>query len=172
MKQLKIINSEGATEEEIKDYKLREATRAVVVDNEGMIALLYVSKNDYYKLPGGGIESGEDKIEALKRECLEEIGCDIDVMNEVGSIVEYRKFSNLKQISYCYFAKIKGEKGIPELTENEINNGFKQVWLSYDEIKEIFSKNEAKTIEGKEYIVPRDKVFIEEVKVYLNTINK
>jgi len=72
MKQLKLINPENVSEEEIKKYLVREVGRAVVVDEDKKIALLYVSKENYYKLPGGGIEEGEDKISALKRECLED----------------------------------------------------------------------------------------------------
>ncbi len=39
---------------------------------------------------GRGIEEGEDNIEALKRECMEEIGCTITNVRELGVIEEYR----------------------------------------------------------------------------------
>ena len=97
MKTIKLINPENVSEEEVKKYRVREAGRAVVVDENGMIALLHVTKENYYKLPGGGIEDTEDKMIALKRECKEEIGCDVEVIGEVGTIVEYRKICTLKQ---------------------------------------------------------------------------
>ena len=82
MEQLLLLNPEYASEEEAAQYPVREAARAVVMDAENNVALLRVANKNYYKLPGGGIEVGEDRISALKRECLEEIGCSIEVVGE------------------------------------------------------------------------------------------
>lgn len=164
MKPLKLINPENASEEEVKNYQVREAGRAVVLDNESMVALLHVTKENYYKLPGGGLEDEEDKIIALKRECIEEIGCDIEVTNEIGTIVEYRKIFSLKQISYCYLAKIKGEKGIPDFTEKEKEGGFEVVWVGFDEAMKLVSSSKAENLEGSLYIVPRETEILSEAK--------
>jgi 8-oxo-dGTP diphosphatase len=67
MKVIKIINPENASDEEVKKFKVREAARAIVYDKDGNIAILNVSKQKYHKLPGGGIEEGEDIQSALKR---------------------------------------------------------------------------------------------------------
>ena len=40
-------------------YKERRSSRAVVLDGDGKIALLHVTKKNFYKLPGGGVEEGE-----------------------------------------------------------------------------------------------------------------
>ncbi|MEK7060014.1 MAG: NUDIX domain-containing protein [Patescibacteria group bacterium] len=167
MKQLKLINPENVFEEEVKKYSVREAGRAVVIDENNKIALLHVSKENYYKLPGGGIEEGEDKMSALKRECQEEIGCDIEVVNEIGFIVEYRKIFSLKQISYCYLAKVKGKKRTPNFTDDEKGGGFEQVWLSYNEALKVLVESKTISIEGKDYIVPRDIIFLEEARTKL-----
>lgn len=164
---IKLINPENVSEEEVKDYRIREAGRAVVIDENGMIALLHVAKESYYKLPGGGIEDTEDKIIALKRECQEEIGCDVEIIGEIGTIVEYRKIFNLKQTSYCYFAKVKGAKGIPNFTDDEKENGFEQVWLPYEQALKFLSESKATNIEGSAYIVPRDTAFLEEAKILI-----
>ncbi len=162
MKQLLLLNPEEASEEEVKNYPVREAARAIVVDEDGLIALLKVAKNGYYKLPGGGLEGSEDRIVTLQRECREEIGCNIEVISEIGSIVEYRKVFNLKQISYCYLAKVKGKKGTPSFTKEEMENGFQQAWLSYEDAKRVMSESTATNLEGSAYIVPRDIAFLEE----------
>ena len=81
--------------------------------------LFSLYKLNYYKLPGGGVEEGEDLQIALKRECKEEIGCNVEIIREVGQINEYRKMFNIKQISFCFLAKVVGGKGEPELTEGE-----------------------------------------------------
>lgn len=164
MKLIKIINPENISEEEVRSYRTREAGRAVVIDGDNKVALLHVTKEKYYKLPGGGIEEGEDKITALYRECQEEIGCDVEIIKEIGSIVEYRKIFTLKQTSYCYLAKVKGEKGNPDFTESEKEKGFEVVWLSYEEAIKVLNSSKAVSVEGCSYIVPRDIAFIEEAR--------
>lgn len=164
MKLIKLINPENVSEEEVKNYRVREAGRAVVMDDDGNVALLHVTKKSYYKLPGGGVEDTEDKMIALKRECQEEIGCDIEIIGEIGAIVQYIKIFSLKQTSYCYLAKVKGEKGKPDFTDDEKENGFEQVWLPYDEALKILSDSKATNIEGSAYIVPRDTAFLQEAK--------
>ena len=85
MEQPSIIQFENLSPEERKGYQYRKTARAVVFDENNKIALLYVSKHNYHKLPGGGAEDGEDLIVALKRECVEEIGCDIEVIEDLGA---------------------------------------------------------------------------------------
>jgi len=164
MKQILLLNPENVSEEEVETYPVREAARAIVLDSEGKVALLHVSKKNYYKLPGGGLEGNEDRQVALQRECKEEIGCEIEVLGEVGSIVEYRKIFSLKQISYCYFGNVKGEKGTPEFTGEEITDEFKEVWVSYDEALRLMRESKATDIEGSDYIVPRDIALLEAAK--------
>lgn len=161
------LNPENATNTEVKEYQLRQAARAVVFDDAGNVAILHVRNEKYYKLPGGGIESGEDTIAALKRECLEEIGCEIEVIDELGSIVEFRKMWRLQQTSYCYVAKVTGKKGEPQFTQEEIDDGFEQLWLPYPEALLRISNNRASNLEGSSYIVPRDSIFLESAERYV-----
>lgn len=161
------LNPESTTEAERMIYRTREAARAVVTDEHQNIALLYVAKDNYYKLPGGGIEQGEDPRIALDRECQEEIGCEITVTEEIGTIIEYRKFCDLIQTSYCYFAQLKGEKGRPTFTDDEIAEGFQQLWVPYSEALSLLEKNQAYNLEGREYIVPRDLCFLKAAPIHL-----
>lgn len=167
MKELAIINPENVSEEEVSTYRTREAARAVVFDADGKIALLHVIKKNYYKLPGGGLDEGEDVMTALRRECQEEIGCDVEVIGEIGSIIEYRKIFTLKQTSYCYVAKVVGEKGKPNFTGSEVEDGFKEVWLSYDDAEHALAESSATDYEGSSYIVPRDVLLLREARKFL-----
>jgi 8-oxo-dGTP diphosphatase len=109
-------------------YYVRRAARAVVSDENGAIALLHVSRHSYYKLPGGGIDGDETPLQALDREMLEEIGCRVTVTGEIGTVVEQRYVNNMTQTSYCFRAKVVGEKGQPDFTEKELAGGFEIVW--------------------------------------------
>ena len=107
---IKLINVENVSEEEAAKYKTREAARAIVFDDDNLIALLHATKNFYYKLPGGGIEAGETKEDALKRECKEEIGCNVEIIKELGSTVEYRKKHGIKTSFLLLHCKISRRK--------------------------------------------------------------
>lgn len=110
MKVIKTLNPEDAADDEVARFQVREAVRAIVYDQDDNVAVLNVSKRNYHKLPGGGVEEGEDVDAALKRECQEELGCEIEIIGELGQIIEYRKMFQLKQISLCYLAKVAGSK--------------------------------------------------------------
>ena len=138
--------------------KIREASRAILFDKNNLIPLLFVKKYNYHKLPGGGIEGSEDKIQALVRECIEEVGSNIKITAEVGKIVEFRSKWNLKQISYCYYGNILS-KSDPTFTEKELNQGFEIIWLS---LKDAISKVESDKPENYEgvFIQKRDLEFL------------
>lgn len=163
MKQIALINPRNVSEEEVATYSLREAGRAIVFDKEKNLALLYVGRDKYYKLAGGGVEQGEDRMLGLQRECYEEIGCSIEVIGEVGYTVEYWKEDQEKQTSYCYLAKVVGEKGSPDYTQSEKDRDFSVVWVSYPEAIKLFKESSPTQFEG-EYIKPRDLAFLLEAK--------
>jgi 8-oxo-dGTP diphosphatase len=168
MKEITFLNPEAVSEGEVKTYGTREAARAVVLDKDNNVALLHATKTDYYKLPGGGLDEDIDKIVALKRECREEIGCDVEVLGELGLVNEWRKFCTLHQISYCYLAKVIGDKGLPDLTEDEIAEGFEVVWMPYDEALRTLKESKAEQIEAKGYMVPRDIAILEEARSFVD----
>ena len=167
MKELLLLNLNNVSHKEAATYTLREAARAVVFDKEGKIALLHVTKRNFYKLPGGGIDKGEDKVATVKRECYEEIGCDVDVIKELGIVTEYNRVISLKQISYGYLIKVIGEKHKPNLTKKEIDDGFEHVWLTYNDAIIALESNED-GVTGNPYIRQRDLTFLAEAKKYLN----
>lgn len=142
--------------------KERKAARALVFDKEGRVALLHATKKNFHKLPGGGVEEGEDVEGALRREVQEEIGCQIENLRELDAIEEYRGKFELHQISYCFLADLAGNKGLPELEEDEIVDGFEPVWMSLDTaIKTLEAEAPVENYEGK-FIQKRDLLFLNE----------
>lgn len=146
MKIIRQIQTEQIEDKSI--LRLREAVRAVV-SKDRKIALLYVSKENYHKLPGGGIEQGENIYAALDREVMEEVGVTIKNVEEIGEIIEYRKQHNLKQISYCFIADVKHDEGKQFFTEEEKQEGFKLKWVSIEDALCLMKNDEPKDYLGK-----------------------
>lgn len=164
MKYLKTIKDEdlGLHNPAPTVYEDRIASRAIVFDQEGNIVLLHVTKKKYHKLPGGGVEKGEDVVSALKREVLEEAGCSIKNIRELGSIEEYRNKFKLHQISHCFLADVAGEKGTPRLEEGEKADGFEPVWMSLENaIQTLEGEAGVEDYQGK-FIQMRDLAFLQE----------
>jgi len=141
-------------------HKERRASRAIVFDKDGKIALLHVTKKHYHKLPGGGMETGESIEDALRREVSEEIGCSIENIRELGIIEEFRNKFSLHQLSYCFLADLTGEKGDSHLEQGEIADGFKLEWLGITEaIKTLEGETGVEDYQGK-FIQIRDLAFL------------
>lgn len=165
MKLLKTIRDKdlGLNYKKPTKYKVRKAARAVIFDKFGKIAFLTVVKKDYYKIPGGGFESKENRLQALRREVLEEAGCHIKNIKEFGRIEEYRNKFSLHQISYCFIATLDGEKGKPNFTKKEMKYHFKLKWVKLAAaVKKMENLEISKDYEGR-FIQIRDLYFIKEV---------
>ena len=79
----------GVKDESIT-FTERLAVRLILLNDEGKIALIHAKKDDYYKLPGGGIEADEDHLVAAAREAQEETGCIVEVDKACLATTEVR----------------------------------------------------------------------------------
>lgn len=156
----------GKGNSDYSSYSLREAARAVLFDQDGKIAFLNVSKQNYHKLPGGGIDQGENHRQGLERELLEETGCKAEILKEIGEVVEYRDKDRRHQISYCWIAKVIGEKGEVSFVHDEIDDGFELIWVTMDEAMNMLKNDKPKDYQGH-FIIVRDLLILEESKKLL-----
>ena len=62
---------------------VRVSVRGILIQDDQLLVIHQI-KNDreYYVIPGGGVEDYETLVQALKREMLEEVGIQVDVLNE------------------------------------------------------------------------------------------
>lgn len=85
--------------EETKTYQARYAAYAILIDDEGKIALVQAPNGAYF-LPGGEIEGNETKEEAISREMLEEMGAEVVLADYLGQSDEY--FYSRHRDTYFY----------------------------------------------------------------------
>ena len=52
---------------------VRNSARSIII-RDNRVAMVHSLKYDYFKFPGGGIENGEDPVDAMIRETREEAG--------------------------------------------------------------------------------------------------
>ena len=122
----------------------RQACRAIIFDADCRIALLFAANDGYYKLPGGGVEYGEDLEAALRRECLEEAGCNIQIIGKLGTVMEFRDRQKLAQTSHCYLADVVDEKLAPHFTRKERREGCELTWVTFKEAIHLMESQSTK----------------------------
>tara|TARA_B100000508_G_scaffold138785_1_gene135536 strand:- start:1214 stop:1729 length:516 start_codon:yes stop_codon:yes gene_type:complete len=142
-------------------YELRKSARAIVLNEKGHMATQYLNTYAYHKLPGGGVDPGETIEAALKREVLEEVGCDCEITHELGITIEYRNKYKLLHISYGFAAQVLGDIGTPALEEGEIEEGQETLWLPPAEVLTKMQNDIPGKFEGH-FILEREKTFLEE----------
>jgi 8-oxo-dGTP diphosphatase len=139
-------------------YELRKSARAVLSNGEGKIALQHLTKYNFYKLPGGGINIGESPEAAVVRELREEVGATAVMVRPVGVVIEYR--NTLLHISYAYHLKLEGDLVTPTLEQGEIEEGQETVWLSPEEALAVVRSSAPEKFEGH-FIIAREQAFLD-----------
>ncbi len=68
---------------------IRNSAKAVIIEDGRLLVIVNQRENGrYHILPGGGQAGGETLHEALRRECLEELGAEI----EIGGLLYLREY--------------------------------------------------------------------------------
>ena len=116
----------------------RLASRGIAFKNDKII-LIKSDRYGEYKFPGGGINIGETKIEALIREFKEETGIDVlvDSIKEFAVFKEIRKSAIYDEIfdhtSYYYLLDVNNKIGDTNLDDYEKEYGYKLVFVDLNE---------------------------------------
>lgn len=154
-------------------YEERVTGKAIILDAEKNIALVGNTVNEYYLLPGGGIELGENIIDGIIRECKEETGYIVEALEIVGVTEDFRARDKRHYTNYCYIMRLIS-KGKTEHTKSEEKNGMYTKWFSITEAVELFKKQEQKLKAGEVsfyntgFNIVRDGFLIKRAKILLN----
>ncbi len=119
----------------------RQGARGIVVRADGKIALFNKAKMNEYKLPGGGIEQGEQPDVAFAREVAEEVGCTVKNVKPLGYTVEEKGQTNFTQTSYVFVAELDKVLSAPNFTEKEINEGAQFIWVTPKQALKLVSES-------------------------------
>lgn len=130
---------------DLKDYDMsfnfiRRTSARIIIIKDKKIYLSHASRNNTYKLPGGGVDSNESILDAAIRETKEEVGIIVDEksIKEYGYYVDTWKsvkFSDGNKIwentSYYFVAKPL-ELIKPSPTKSEIEDMCESVLIDID----------------------------------------
>lgn len=152
----------------MENPKLRLGARGIVIREDGKIAVFNKSNKNEYKLPGGGLEGEETPEEAFKREVLEETGCEVEIIQKLGTTEEYKSLNNFKQISYIFVGKVLKDNKQLNVTKKEKDEGAKLVWETPERALELITECYDRIIASKyssiystKFVVLRDRKILE-----------
>lgn len=151
----------------------RIGVRSIIVEDD-KIYLSYSKRNNFYKLPGGGVNKGESIIDALKRETLEEVGITIDpkYIKRYGLYIDKWRSVRLNdgdaiwlQKSFVFLCKRKGELKDISPTDSEIYDMSERRFVSLDEaISTNMGRMNSIEYSNKERFLERDTAILKLVK--------
>jgi ADP-ribose pyrophosphatase YjhB (NUDIX family) len=90
------------------------AVSAIVPDRDGRILLIRRTDNNYWSIPGGGLEPGESVRQATAREVMEETGIACEVTGLVGiysdpnHVAVYDDGEVRQEFSICFTTRMLG----------------------------------------------------------------
>ncbi|MGD9909333.1 MAG: NUDIX hydrolase [Candidatus Izemoplasmatales bacterium] len=142
------IFADGLTKRDMPISPIREGSRAIIKKGNHYL-LVHSPALDTYVFPGGGIEQGESKEEALKREILEETGYPVVKYKYKCSIHEY--FIDSTWINHYFLVEVDFDHPQPrKLTAEEELTGMEEYYVSEDDILSFFDEVESTNIYGSE----------------------
>ena len=126
-----------------KDYDdtmprfVRPSVRGIILA-DGKVAMVHSLKFDYYKFPGGGIDSREDHIQTLIREVREETGLRVlpETVRPYGRVYRAQRGDRgdvLIQDNFYYFCDAARDGGAVDLDDYEQEENFTLEFVTPDQ---------------------------------------
>ena len=143
-----IYNQDNLKDPDIEKRVVR--ARGLIINSQKEILMCYSHVLAHYEFPGGHLEENEDLIGGLKREIYEETGIKI-ANREIKPFMVIKYYtnnyydSNQKHLIEIYYFIINTDKKYNiqkiRLTEREIKEEYKCLYLKTKELKDILVAN-------------------------------
>lgn len=153
-----VLGTDGIVE---NPSNTRKTSRAIVINNDGLYAVMYAEKFGLHSLPGGGIDGDETPEETLLREVFEETGCSCDKVEPLGIVKENRFHANYSAVSYYYVVHCLSESTPPQFTEAEHDVGTILKWCTLEETIHLI-KDCTHTTNQRKFLQARDVAALDE----------
>ena len=163
----------NTTYEERGEFTDRPTGKCILFDIGGNIAIVGRTSHPYLLLPGGGIEGNETIEAGTLRECMEETGCAIELGEKIGIVDDFRLRDMRHAVTHCFLARVVGEKGEPQFTEDEIAAGLYVRWMPFDQAMAVMTEQLSDLAQEKVeaynagFNMNRDYLFMTEAKKYV-----
>lgn len=138
----------GLEDVEIKEPKKRMIVRGIIVDQSGAVAVFNKRVENDYRLPGGVIKDGESPEETFLKEIKREIGCEIEIIEDIGIVEEYMAQDEIIQETYVFVGRVL-EKGKIDYQNQELDEFGKVLWVSPEEALKLISDYKKEVNSGK-----------------------
>ncbi|WP_455025993.1 NUDIX domain-containing protein [Oribacterium sinus] len=149
----------------------RKIVRAIVFDEEKKFYFVRIHRDDSFgkatliETSGGGVEKGEDLETAIQRELKEELGAEVEILQEIGIVSDYYNHVHRHNINHYFLCKVRsfGEKNLMPYEIRDFH--MESLKLSYEEAIREYEKC-SNTKLGR-LIAQREVPVLEEVKKML-----
>src|SRR5574344_35167 len=95
--------------------EIREIARGLVSDGHGCYAVHHIVRQDlfgsfdYFETPGGGVDQGETPEVAVVRECREELGYSVKVLDDLGFVDDFYNLIGRENHNHFFICLREGD---------------------------------------------------------------
>ncbi|WP_033542748.1 NUDIX domain-containing protein [Planococcus sp. CAU13] len=121
---------------------IRNSAKAIIIEDSKVMLTKNIDEEGYFYLfPGGGQDHGEALSDTVRRECIEEVGKEVEVKDllhireYIGKNHEYAYFdSHVHQIEYYFVCHVSKEQTISSVPSNPDSH---QVGIEWVPVKDL-----------------------------------
>lgn len=141
--------------------KAIERVRAVIIHSNKILLINRLKENDsYWVIPGGGVELEESHEQAVKRECLEELGIEVRVeklfLRRIGDKPEIKGQPEFFYLCSMVSGKVGTGRGPEFQPGTQYNGEYKINWVNLKKFPDINLKpQEVKNRIIREYLTSK-----------------
>lgn len=139
-KVLKVFNDTdfGLEKVNIDNPKQRIVIRGIIVDQSGNVAVYNKRVQNDFQLPGGVVKDGENPAVTFLKEIKRVIGCEVEIIEDMGMIKEEMSQDEMLQTTYVYIGRVL-EKGKIDYQNQDLDEFGKVMWVSPEEALKLIS---------------------------------